>query len=213
MDDREPPAAGASAVAVDVADVPVVVGVPRAARPPGCRVALARGGLLSEDKRVVQCNYAVATKVAPKGARAYVSLPNRGNGHDRIMVLVRSHGGRWVRKWEDTRRLTDFRVKTIPPEHPLYGDERLFPAESLADLLLVLGPRKELPTGDAMTTPDAIVEPDACACSSGPIPPACQPNDTHICARPVHTDELHRCSCGVEWQPTTPPAPVEPVEQ
>ncbi|ANZ35224.1 hypothetical protein BBK82_03200 [Lentzea guizhouensis] len=95
---------------------------------------------MSNDRKVVQCNYVESTKVAPAGARAYVSLPNKGNGHDRIRVLVRSHGARWALKWEDTTRLDHFRVKTLPPEHPLYADERLFEAEHLADLLATLAP-------------------------------------------------------------------------
>lgn len=44
------------------------------------------------DRRVIQCNYRNATKVAVEGARAYLMLNN-------------------------------FRVKTLPPEHPLYGDD------------------------------------------------------------------------------------------
>jgi hypothetical protein len=39
--------------------------------------------------------------------------------------LVRSRSGRWIAKWETIRRLKDFRVKTIPVEHPLYSDERV----------------------------------------------------------------------------------------
>jgi hypothetical protein len=73
------------------------------------------------DLRVIQCNYAEGTKIAAEGARAYLVGTNPGNANDRVEVLVRSRGGRWVRKWEDVRRLVDFRVKTLPPEHPLYG--------------------------------------------------------------------------------------------
>lgn len=77
------------------------------------------------DRKVIQCNFAEATNAASTGARAYVVLMNRGGGHDRIVVLVRSRGGRWVEKWEDIRHLKDFRVKTLPPEHPLYGNDRI----------------------------------------------------------------------------------------
>jgi hypothetical protein len=86
------------------------------------------------DRRVVACNLSEATKVAAQGAKAYVVLPNPGSGHDRIEVLVRSRGGRWVRKWENARRLTNFRAVTIPPDHPRYADERLwdYEAEALA---------------------------------------------------------------------------------
>lgn len=81
------------------------------------------------DRRVIQCNYAEATGIATDGARAYLVLPNPGGGHDRIQILVRSRSGRWVEKWEDIRRLTDFRAKTLPPEHPLYDHDRLWDSE------------------------------------------------------------------------------------
>lgn len=73
------------------------------------------------DLRVVQCNYTETTNVAAAGARAYVMGTNEGNGNDRIRVMVRSHGARWVEKWESGARLKDLRLKTIPAEHPLYA--------------------------------------------------------------------------------------------
>lgn len=73
------------------------------------------------DLRRVQCNYAVATSTCAAGARAYVVLLNPGNGSNRICILARSRGGRMVSKWEDIRKLKDFRAKTVPPEHPAYG--------------------------------------------------------------------------------------------
>lgn len=78
------------------------------------------------DRRVVQCNYAAPVSAAPAGARAYLVRPNPGNGDDRVVILVRSRSGRWVEKWEDIRRLENFRCKTLPPGHPLYGDERIW---------------------------------------------------------------------------------------
>lgn len=81
------------------------------------------------DRHAVVCNYTESTKIASEGAKAYVSLMNKGNDHDRIMVLVRSHGGRLVQKWENVRRLDGFRLKTLPPEHPRYSDERIWPAD------------------------------------------------------------------------------------
>lgn len=75
------------------------------------------------DRTVVQCNYAVPTNVAVRNARAYLVTPNPGWGNDRIFVLVKSRGGRWVSKWESIIRLINFRVKTIPPEDPLYTRE------------------------------------------------------------------------------------------
>lgn len=102
------------------------------------------------DRRVVQMNFAVPTKVAAKGARAYLVLPNGGNGHDRICILIKSRGGRWVEKWEDSRRLTNFRAKTISSGHPLYEDDRLWdyePEQQIADMVSVWEqyPRKPLP--------------------------------------------------------------------
>lgn len=90
------------------------------------------------DRRVVQMNYAVSTNVAAKGARAYLVLPNGGGGHDRICILVKSRGGRWVEKWEDSRRLTNLRAKTVSPGHPLYDDDRLWdyePEQQITDML------------------------------------------------------------------------------
>jgi hypothetical protein len=78
------------------------------------------------DMRVVKCNYLEPTKIASAGSVAYLSLTNPGGGNDRIVVLVRSRSGRLVRKWESIKRLGNFRAKTIPPEHPRYGDERLW---------------------------------------------------------------------------------------
>lgn len=72
------------------------------------------------DKRVVACNYVVGTSIASEGALAYVCSPNPGGGYDRMCIVVRSRGGRWVEKWEDTRRLGNFRAKTVPPESPVY---------------------------------------------------------------------------------------------
>lgn len=94
-----------------------------------CCRSMERRWMVAEDRRVVQCNYTEAVSEARAGARAYLVNPNLGNGADRIEILVRSRGGRWIEKWEDIRRLGDFRVKTLPPEHPLYGDDRLYPAE------------------------------------------------------------------------------------
>jgi hypothetical protein len=90
------------------------------------------------DRRAVACNYAESTKIAAKGAKAYVLLFNPGNASDRIVVLVRSRGGRWVQKWEDARRLTNPRAVTIPPGHPRYDDDRMLwydEADQLAESL------------------------------------------------------------------------------
>lgn len=93
------------------------------------------------DRVVMACNYSVPTQIAAAGAKAYVCLTNPGSGHDRVVVLVRSRSGRWVRKWEKTGRLHNFRPKTLPPEHPFYADERIMTFdpgfESMARLMLL----------------------------------------------------------------------------
>ena len=73
-----------------------------------------------QDRKALACNYAESVSVAAKGALAYVRWPNYGNANDRVLLLVRSRGGRWIEKWEAMRRLTNFRLKTLPPQHPLY---------------------------------------------------------------------------------------------
>jgi hypothetical protein len=89
------------------------------------------------DRHVVQCNYAVPVSTAAAGSRAYLVRPNPGGGDDRIVILSRSRGGRWIEKWEDIRRLENFRCKAIPPEHPMYWDERIWDhdAEAMATRL------------------------------------------------------------------------------
>lgn len=79
-----------------------------------------------QDKKAVVCNYAEPTKIASKGARVYFCYGWTGGGYERVNILVRSRGGRLVRKWEHIRRLENFRIKTLPPEHPRYGDERVW---------------------------------------------------------------------------------------
>lgn len=91
-------------------------------------------------KTVIVCNYREATKVAARGAKAYVSLTNVGNGFDRIYVVVRSRGGRWIRKWEAMYRLGNFRIKSLPPENPQYELEFIEhehdAAATLSDLII-----------------------------------------------------------------------------
>ncbi len=82
----------------------------------------------NKDHRVIACNIAEPTSPAAKGALAYVINPNIGWGSERIFLLIRSRGGRWIEKWEDTNRLGNFRSKTIPVEHPLYNHD-LYPAD------------------------------------------------------------------------------------
>lgn len=93
------------------------------------------------DTWAVACNFRLGTKIASPGAQAFVAPTVAGNGSERIDILVRSRSGRMVRKWEDIRRLWNFRAKCIPDRHPLHGDERvmLFPgrmaAQAHADML------------------------------------------------------------------------------
>ena len=69
----------------------------------------------------IACNYAVPTRVAGKGALCFVLNENFGNGNERIQLLVRSRGGRWVSKWERIDRLTNFRAKIVVGENPIYN--------------------------------------------------------------------------------------------
>lgn len=80
---------------------------------------------MTGDRRVIACNYAAPTSIATEGAKAYIIPQLGGNLPERVRVLVRSRGGRWVEKWESVRRLDNFRLVTLPPEHPRYADERL----------------------------------------------------------------------------------------
>lgn len=78
------------------------------------------------DKKALACNYAEATKVASKGALCFLSHSSGGeHGEGRAWIIVRSRGGRWVQKHESLQRLTNFRIKTLPPTHPRYNDERV----------------------------------------------------------------------------------------
>lgn len=76
------------------------------------------------DKRAIACNYAVATKVCSLGALAYLINENPGWGGERVQVLARSRGGHWIKKWEASWRLHNFRFKTIPAAKSIY--DRVF---------------------------------------------------------------------------------------
>jgi hypothetical protein len=81
-------------------------------------------------KRVLVCNYREGTSIAAPGARAYFSLGLPGLP-DRAYLLVRSRSGRWVQKWENVKRLCNFRFTQMQPEHPMYADTRI--ADYLTD--------------------------------------------------------------------------------
>jgi hypothetical protein len=75
------------------------------------------------DKRVIACNYVTNVSAARNGALCYVCfVPGSA---DRVLLLVRSRGHRWIQKWEMLKRLDNFRFKTLPPEHPRYNDIRI----------------------------------------------------------------------------------------
>lgn len=77
-----------------------------------------------EETRAVACNYRIPTKVCVRGAKAFVLGTNPGNGSDRIKVLARSRGGRWVEKYEDARYLHNFRTVTLMECHPAFERAR-----------------------------------------------------------------------------------------
>ena len=90
------------------------------------------------DRRVIACNYAEGISPVSAGSLCYVLDANRGGGGDRVRLLARSRGGRWIEKWETRKRLTNFRMKTVPPEHPRYAQLEFAAPES--DLPMLLGP-------------------------------------------------------------------------
>lgn len=74
---------------------------------------------MTDDIRAIVCNYTESTKIVKAGSKAYVVHAYLGgNLPERVLVIARSRGGRWVEKWESLRRLGNFRLKTLPPEHP-----------------------------------------------------------------------------------------------
>lgn len=100
---------------------------------------------MSTDRQLIACNYTEPTTVAAKGARAFVIAQFGGNMPERLRVVVRTRGGRWVEKWENTRRLGNFRLATIPPFTPRYHDDRLAHSDATPDMLAhVIAARAEL---------------------------------------------------------------------
>jgi hypothetical protein len=73
------------------------------------------------DRYAVVCNYTDGTKMVRTGAKAYIDPAYLGgNLPERAHLRVLSRGGRWIEKWENMRRLGNFRVQTLPAEHPMY---------------------------------------------------------------------------------------------
>lgn len=69
----------------------------------------------------VICNFAVATKTAKLGARAFIAWCSQGSP-DNVRLRFQSRGGRWITKYEATKRLTNLRIKTVPESAPMFGD-------------------------------------------------------------------------------------------
>lgn len=103
---------------------------------------------MSEDRKAIVCNYVEGTSYVAKGAKAYIVPWMGGNLPERIPVLVRSRGGRWIEKWESVRRLDNFRIKTLPPEHPKYDDSRRWPHSEINEekVRWLIAARRELST-------------------------------------------------------------------
>lgn len=77
------------------------------------------------DKYIVACNLSVSTRHCPKGGLAYIRW--RAGGDDRrVSLRARSHSGRWITIWYPLKRLRNFRIKTIPADHPRYQDDHMW---------------------------------------------------------------------------------------
>jgi len=92
---------------------------------------------MMEDRKLIACNLRIARKEFAMGALAFVVLLNGGNGHESIQICGRSHGGRWIEKWERIANLMNFRSKTMPPAAPLYAKSEWW-AESDEGLCIAL---------------------------------------------------------------------------
>jgi hypothetical protein len=73
------------------------------------------------DRTEIACNYLEGTSKCSAGAIAYVVRTGEFLSGGRIEIQARSRSGRWINTVENIRRLHNFRLKTIPPEHPRYG--------------------------------------------------------------------------------------------
>jgi len=80
--------------------------------------------MIETDRLVIACNYLENTSICRRKALAYVSVATGGET-ERVCVLARSRSGRWVCRWESIHLLGNFRLKTLPPEHPRHADERV----------------------------------------------------------------------------------------
>ena len=74
------------------------------------------------DRYAVVCNYREGTGTSRKGGKAYLADWHwSGGGYERVRVVARSRGGRWITKWEPVKRLTRFRATTVPAASPDYA--------------------------------------------------------------------------------------------
>lgn len=71
------------------------------------------------DVWVVACNFRDGTSAVRTGAKAFIALPSGLPWN--VQVVVRSRNGRWVRVWQRTRRLTNFRAVIVVAADPLLG--------------------------------------------------------------------------------------------
>jgi hypothetical protein len=61
----------------------------------------------------VVCNQVVDRAAVRGNACSYLADFNIGNGNDRVRVVTVSRGGRLINRWEDIRRLKNFRPRFI----------------------------------------------------------------------------------------------------
>lgn len=98
----------------------------------------------AEDRYAVVCNLAEPDAVGRAGAKAWVT-PVALAHRERIVVLVRSRGGRHAERWMAIAKLRDFRVTTVPPAHPRALDPRIDLHASREDAQAVAESLSEVP--------------------------------------------------------------------
>jgi hypothetical protein len=81
---------------------------------------------MPEYRVVVTCNYIETARASSSGSKCYLIHSNPGGGNDRIYILARSRSGRWISRWENIKRLDNFRCKKVFPGHFIYSDERIY---------------------------------------------------------------------------------------
>lgn len=139
-------------------------------------------GARPADRPVLVCNYAEPTSACPAGAKAYVvRLYYRGPKPHRAKIVARSRSGRWIETIENLKRLRDFRVKAIPPEHPRYGDVRIRWGEGHpATLFAALRGDDEADresTNQSEATRDSLSTTATAGCGTAPAPEAFETPD------------------------------------